>query len=78
VLTEAGDSLDPQISPFSKSNKIPDFVEIKIAQPLEKNDTEFTGKVEIKRADGAAIFIERLSQQTLAHILTQFMQGLKC
>lgn len=54
----------------------PNFIPINIPQPKEAIDLNFIGKVEIKRSDGAAIFIERLNQQTLTLLLTQFMQGL--
>ena len=58
------------------TNKPSDFVSITIPQATEEIDTSFSGKVEIKRPDGAAISIERLNQKTLVQFLTQFMQGL--
>ncbi len=60
------------------NSKMRDFVAINIPQVTEEIDTQFTGRVEIKRPDGVVIFIERLNQQTLTQILTQFMQGLSC
>ena len=65
--------LGPQLHSLAQQ---PTFIPINIPQPKEIIDLNFIGKVEIKRSDGAAIFIERLNQQTLTLLLTQFMQGL--
>ena len=60
------------------TNQRPTFIPINIHQPnieIEPNSNSI-GKVEIKRPDGATIFIEHLNQKTLSTLLTQFMQGL--
>ena len=56
--------------------KHPTFIPISIPQPKEETEPNFSGKVEIKRSDGATISIEHLNQHTLTLLLTQFIQGL--
>lgn len=58
------------------SHQQPAFVPINIPQPNEEIEANPIGKLEIKRPDGAAIFIEHVNQKTLTMLLTQFMQGL--
>jgi len=55
--------------------RVPTFMPISIPQAIGKTDID-VGKVEIKRADGAVLSIDRLNQATLTHLLTQFMRGL--
>jgi hypothetical protein len=58
------------------ANRTSKFVAINIPQTVEAVEPYYIGKIEIKRVDGATIFIEQLNQNVLTQILTQFMQGL--
>lgn len=58
------------------NNKPADFVAINIPNITDTVNTYSTGKVEIKRPDGAIICVDNLTYQALTAVLTQFMRGL--
>ena len=67
------------LTPHTKSSTYQSsFLEINI--PLIEEDEVHltTGKIELKRPDGATVLIEHLDKRIVMQILTQFMEGLKC
>ena len=60
----------------TSNNKPVDFVAINIPNIIDAVNTYSTGKVEVKRPDGATICIDNLTHQALTAVLTQFMRGL--
>lgn len=56
-------------------NQHPTFIPINI-KPNVEVESNFIGKVEIKRPNGTTIAIEHVNQTMLSTLLTQFMQGL--
>jgi len=59
-------------------SKLPAFVPISIPPLVEPTEVSVIGKLEIKRADGAVLSIDRLNQKIFTQLLAQFMQGLSC
>jgi len=59
----------------SKQDK---FLSITIPGSISKKEPQSSSKVEIRRPDGAVLVIEQLESTTFTHVLTQFMEGLKC
>ena len=59
----------------SKQDK---FLSITIPGSVSKKEPQSSSKVEIRRPDGAVLVIEQLDLTIFTHVLTQFMEGLKC
>jgi hypothetical protein len=53
------------------------FLELNMSPTATPYDTHVSGnRLEIKRADGAALTIEQFTEQTLLQVLNQFMRGM--
>ena len=58
----------------SKQDK---FLSITIPEAVSKTEPQNSGKVEIRRPDGAVLVIEQLELTLFTHVLTQFMEGIQ-